>query len=107
VEGGVIMGLGHALMDEFKVEQGIILTDRMARYRIPSMPDSPHILSILDEHPTTEGPFGAKGVGEIVSIPTPPAITNALFNAIGLRVDRLPIHSDEVAEFLKTHPVST
>jgi xanthine dehydrogenase molybdenum-binding subunit len=104
VEGGIIMGLGHALMEEFKVENGVIQTDRMARYHIPNMPDSPQVLSILDEHPTAEGPFGAKGVGEIVSIPTPPAITNALFNAIGLRVDRLPISTAEVLNFLRAHP---
>jgi len=58
--------------------------------------------SILVEHPTKEGPFGAKGVGEIVSIPTPPALANALFNATGLRVFRLPIRAEEVLAHLSS-----
>ena len=101
VEGGVVMGLGHALMEEFKVDDGIIRTDRMARYHIPTMQDSPKVISIIEEHPITSGPFGAKGVGEIVSIPTPPAITNALYNAIGMRVDSLPIHASDVLAHLQ------
>jgi len=71
VEGGVIMGLGHALMEEFKVEKGFIQTDRIARYRVPAMPDSPQVLSILEEHPAVEGPFGAKGVGRAGQHPHP------------------------------------
>ncbi|HAE86148.1 MAG TPA: aldehyde oxidoreductase [Anaerolineaceae bacterium] len=102
VEGGVVMGLGHALMEEFKVEDGIIQTDRIARYRIPTMQDSPKVISNIEEHPISSGPFGAKGVGEIVSIPTPPAITNALYHAIGLRVDSLPVHAAEVLAYLRT-----
>ena len=104
VEGGVIMGLGHALMEEFRVTGGVIESDRMARCPIPRMSDSPQVISIPVEHPTAEGPFGAKGVGEIVCIPTPPAIANALYNAIGLRVFRLPIRPEEVLAFLQEHP---
>jgi len=80
----------------------VILTDRIARYRIPHMSDTPKIISLIDENPVSEGPFGAKGVGEIVSIPTPPAITNALYHAIGLRIDHLPVHSSEVLAYLKS-----
>ena len=104
VEGGVVMGVGHALMEEFRVNAGVVETDRMARYPIPRMPDSPRVKSILVEHPTAEGPFGAKGVGEIVSIPTPPAVANALYNAIGLRVFRLPIRAEEVLAYLREFP---
>jgi xanthine dehydrogenase molybdenum-binding subunit len=66
------------------------------------MQDSPKVISVIEEHPTTSGPFGAKGVGEIVSIPTPPAITNALYNAIGLRVDSLPVRAADVLAYLQT-----
>jgi len=104
VEGGVVMGLGHALMEEFRVHAGVVETDRIARYPIPRMPDSPQVKSILVEHPTAEGPFGAKGVGEIVSIPTPPAVANALYNAIGLRAFRLPIRAEDVLAYLREHP---
>ncbi len=100
VEGGVMMGLGNCLTEEFIVENGYIVTDRLARYRIPGIMLTPEITSIIVEHPTSEGPYGAKGVGEVVSIPTTPAITNAIYNAVGVRVDRLPIDQEMIARAL-------
>jgi CO/xanthine dehydrogenase Mo-binding subunit len=91
VEGGVVMGVGQALIEEFKVNAGIIESDRAARYPIPRMQDTPEIESIIVEAEMKDGPFGAKGVGEITSIPTPPAIANAIYHATGVRYDRLPI----------------
>jgi xanthine dehydrogenase molybdenum-binding subunit len=92
-----MMGLGNALTEKFIVEDGYVITDRLARYRIPSILQTPEITSIVVEHPTTDGPYGAKGVGEIVSIPTTPAITNAIYNAVGVRVDSLPIDQEKIA----------
>jgi xanthine dehydrogenase molybdenum-binding subunit len=97
VEGGIMMGLGNALTEEFIVEEGQVFTDRLARYRIPSIVYTPQITSFVVEHPTSDGPYGAKGVGEIVSIPTTPAITNAIYNAVGVRVDTLPVDQAEIA----------
>jgi selenium-dependent xanthine dehydrogenase len=97
VEGGVMMGLGNALTEKFIVEDGYPVTDRLARYRIPSIAHTPEIISIVVEHPTADGPYGAKGVGEIVSIPTTPAITNAVYNAVGVRVDTLPVDQEKIA----------
>jgi len=91
IEGGIIMGVGHALTENFIVEKGIPFTNRLARYRIPNISQTPEITSFVVENATADGPYGAKGVGEIVSIPTIPAITNAIFNAIGVRVDSLPV----------------
>jgi selenium-dependent xanthine dehydrogenase len=96
VEGGVMMGLGHALTENFIVENGLVVTDRLARYRIPSITLTPEITSFIVEHPTLDGPYGAKGVGEIVSIPTIPAITNAIYNAVGVRIDRLPVDQESL-----------
>jgi xanthine dehydrogenase molybdenum-binding subunit len=96
VEGGVVMGVGHALTENFIVENGIPFTDRLARYRIPNITQAPEITSLIVEHPTTDGPYGAKGVGEIVSIPTIPAITNAIYNAVGVRIDSLPVDQEEI-----------
>ncbi|MBE9523872.1 MAG: molybdopterin-dependent oxidoreductase, partial [Chloroflexi bacterium] len=98
IEGGIIMGIGHALTENFIVEEGIPFTDRLARYRIPNISQTPIITSFVVENATTEGPYGAKGVGEIVSIPTIPAITNAIYNAIGVRVDNLPVDQAELIE---------
>jgi xanthine dehydrogenase molybdenum-binding subunit len=57
---------------------------------------SPEITSFVVEHPTKEGPYGTKGVGEIAGIPTVPAIVNAIYNAVGVRVDRLPVAPEEL-----------
>jgi xanthine dehydrogenase molybdenum-binding subunit len=97
VEGGVMMGLGNALTEEFIVEDGRVFSDHLARYRMPGISHTPEIVSIVVEHPTSEGPHGAKGVGEIVSIPTTPAITNAIAFATGVRIRRLPVDQDWLA----------
>jgi CO/xanthine dehydrogenase Mo-binding subunit/aerobic-type carbon monoxide dehydrogenase small subunit (CoxS/CutS family) len=97
IEGGVIMGLGHTLTERFLMEDGHVLTDRLSRYRMPSILHTPQIICIPVEHPTQEGPYGAKGVGEISSMPTPPAITNAIHNACGVRVRSLPVDQDWLA----------
>jgi xanthine dehydrogenase molybdenum-binding subunit len=86
-----MMGIGGALMENFITDDGLIFTDRMARYRIPSILHTPEIVSFVIEHPTQDGPYGAKGIGEIAGIPTAPAITNAIYNAVGVRVDHLPV----------------
>ncbi len=100
VEGGVMMGIGNALTEEFIVDEGVVFTDRLARYRMPSIVQTPEITSIVVEHPVSSGPYGAKGVGEIVSIPTTPAITNAIFYACGVRIRRLPVDQDWLARQL-------
>ena len=97
VEGGVMMGLGNALTEEFIVEDGYVVTDQLARYRIPGIMLTPEITSIIVEHPVEAGPYGAKGVGEMCSIPTTPAITNAIYNAVGVRVDKLPVDQEVIA----------
>ena len=102
VEGGVMMGLGNALTEHFIVEDGMVFTDHLARYRMPSIVHTPEITSIVVEHPTPQGPYGAKGVGEIVSIPTTPAITNAIYNAVGVRIDRLPVDQEVVLQKLRS-----
>ena len=101
VEGGVMMGLGNALTEHFIVENGYVITDRLARYRIPSILHTPEIISFVVEQPTKDGPYGAKGIGEIVSIPTVPAIANAIYNAVGVRIDRLPVDQEQIAKALE------
>jgi xanthine dehydrogenase molybdenum-binding subunit len=98
VEGGVVMGVGHALLENFITKDGYVVTDRMSRYRIPSIMHTPEITSIVVEDPTKDGPYGAKGVGEIVCIPTPPAITNAIYNAVRVRLDRLPVDQEQILQ---------
>ncbi|MBI5828597.1 MAG: molybdopterin-dependent oxidoreductase [Chloroflexi bacterium] len=96
IEGGMVMGLGNALTEEFIVEEGQVFTDVLARYKMPSIRHTPQITSFIVEDGTADGPYGAKGVGEISSIPTTPAITNAIYNACGVRVTRLPVDQDRL-----------
>jgi len=92
IEGGVAQGLGMALMEEFFPGKGENLHD----YLIPSAGDVPPVESILIEDPSPIGPFGAKGIGEQAVIPTAPAILNALHDAIGIRVRKIPATPDRV-----------
>jgi xanthine dehydrogenase molybdenum-binding subunit len=101
IEGGAMMGVGHALTEHFIVQDGYVITDRLARYRMPPITLTPEITCLVVEHPVPEGPYGAKGVGEIVTIPTAPAITNAIYNAVGVRLDRIPVDQEVVLQKIK------
>jgi aldehyde oxidoreductase len=92
IEGGVAQGLGMALMEEFFPGRGENLHD----YLIPSAGDIPPVESILIEVPSPVGPFGAKGIGEQAVIPTAPAILNALHDACGIRLRKIPATPDRV-----------
>lgn len=92
IEGGIAQGIGMALMEEFVPGKGENLHD----YLIPSAGDVPAIESILIEDPSSVGPFGAKGIGEQALIPTAPAILNAIANAAGVRIRRVPATPDRV-----------
>jgi aldehyde oxidoreductase len=99
IEGGAAQGLGHALMEEFFPGKGENLHD----YLIPSVGDMPPVESILIEDPAPIGPFGAKGIGEQAVIPTAPAILNAIHDAVGVRIHRIPATPDRVrAAILQT-----
>lgn len=97
VEGGVVMGVGHALTEKFIMEEGRVVTDRLAMYRMPNISQTPEIISIVVEEKVSEGPFGAKGVGEVVLVPTSPAITNAIYNAVGVRFFEIPVDQEIIA----------
>jgi CO/xanthine dehydrogenase Mo-binding subunit/aerobic-type carbon monoxide dehydrogenase small subunit (CoxS/CutS family) len=92
IEGGVAQGLGMALMEEFFPGKGENLHD----YLIPTIGDMPEVESILIEDPSSVGPLGAKGVGEQALIPTAPAILNAIYDAVGVRIRKIPATPDRV-----------
>jgi CO/xanthine dehydrogenase Mo-binding subunit len=92
IEGGAAQGLGQALMEEFFPGKGENLHD----YLVPSSGDMPPVESILIEDPSPIGPFGAKGIGEQAVIPTAPAILNAIYDATGVRIRRVPATPDRV-----------
>ena len=101
IEGGIVMALGNALTEHYVVKDGIPWTNVMARYKIPGIHHAPEIESHIIEHATADGPYGAKGIGELSSIPTSPAITNAIFNATGVRVLSLPVDQDTLFQAMQ------
>lgn len=96
IEGGIVMGLGNALTERFIVEQGKPWTRRLGQYKMPGIKLMPRMTTLIVEDPVSTGPYGAKGVGEIPSIPTSAAIANAIYNAVGVRVYALPVDQDEL-----------
>ncbi len=94
ITGGVAMGLGFALMEEFVPGE----TRSFVNYLIPTSKDIPEVVPILVEDVEPTGPFGAKGVGEPALIPTAPAILNAIADAIGERIYHLPANLERVRE---------
>lgn len=92
IEGGAAQGLGMALMEEFFPGKGENLHD----YLIPTIGDMPPVESILIEDASAVGPYGAKGIGEQAMIPTAPAILNAIYDAAGVRIRKLPATPDRV-----------
>jgi xanthine dehydrogenase molybdenum-binding subunit len=98
VEGGMVMGIGTALTEEFKLQGGIPQTRRWKDYKTPLIGDMPEMNVHIVEHPTSTGPYGAKGIGELPSIPTAPAICNAIYKAVGVRAYRLPVRPEELVK---------
>ena len=96
VEGGVLQGLGYALVEEHALRDGRILNDQFSTYIIPTTLDTPEIKAILVEHEFSWGPFGAKGLGETPIIAVAPAVTAAIHHAAGVRLDRIPATPERV-----------
>lgn len=97
IEGGIAQGIGLALMEEFHPGRGENLHD----YLIPTIGDVPPVQSILIEDASPVGPFGAKGIGEQALIPTAPAILNAIADATGTRLYRVPATPDRILAAIK------
>jgi xanthine dehydrogenase molybdenum-binding subunit len=90
IEGSISMGLGMALQENFVMEEGRVMTDSLHKCRLPTIEQTPEVIALFVEDETRDGPYGAKGVGELASIPTAPAIVNAIYNATGVRCYSLP-----------------
>ncbi len=101
VEGGISMGMGYALTEQLIVEEGEVKNPTFLDYRIATSLDMPEIETHFVETIDPEGPFGAKGLGEMGSVPTAPAIANAVFDAIGVRIHSLPITPEKILHALK------
>ncbi|MEJ5202238.1 MAG: molybdopterin cofactor-binding domain-containing protein, partial [Anaerolineales bacterium] len=100
IHGGVMMGVGFALSEQFIVEKGINLTDSLHKVRLPTADMAPEIIPVIVEVPHPEGPRGVKGFAEAPSLATAPAIINAIYDAVGVRINELPADKKRVREAL-------
>ena len=96
-EGCVTMGMGYALSEELILDKGYLATDTLAKIGIPTIVHSPSLEVVLLEDPEPSGPFGAKGIAEAATVPSAPAVINAIHDAIKVRIYRLPATPDRVA----------
>jgi CO/xanthine dehydrogenase Mo-binding subunit len=101
IRGGITQGLGWTLMENMAYENGKLINPDFVDYIVPSALDVPEIKPILVEPIEPNGPYGAKGIGEPALNPTMAAITNAIYNATGIRVKKLPVSPEKILAGLK------
>ncbi len=101
IAGGVVMGLGYALSERFLVEKGINLTDSLNKVRLPTADQAPEIVPVIVEVPHPFSPQGMKGFAEAPSLATAPAILNAIYDAVGVRIRDIPADREKVRAALR------
>jgi CO/xanthine dehydrogenase Mo-binding subunit len=101
IHGGVAMGLGYALSEEVIFSNGKPLNDSFLDYRLPTMLDVPEIIPVIVEKENPRSPEDIRGVGEPTTIPTAAAVANAVYDAVGTRVNHLPLTPEKVYWALK------
>jgi putative selenate reductase molybdopterin-binding subunit len=102
IHGGVAMGLGYALSEEVIFSNGKPLNDSFLDYRLPTMVDVPEIVAVIVEKENGRSPEDIRGVGEPTTIPTAAAVANAVYDAVGVRVNHLPLTPEKVYWALKS-----
>lgn len=96
IEGGFAMGMSWALYEDLSLSKGIIRNNNFSKYIIPTSMDMPDICSIIVEDEESTGPYGAKGIGEPVMLAAMPAILNAIYDAVGIRITKLPASAEYI-----------
>jgi len=96
MEGGVAQAIGWGIMEETIMQDGVMQNSAFHNYMIPTVKDLPDLESIIVEHPNELGPFGAKGIGEPPIIAGGPAIRNAIYDALGIKINTIPLTARQV-----------
>ena len=96
IEGGIVMSLGYALMEQLILDEGVVVNPNFADYKLVTSLEVPEIEVEFVGAPDPSGPFGGKGLGEHGCIPTTAAIANAVYDATGKRLYELPLTPDRV-----------
>jgi CO/xanthine dehydrogenase Mo-binding subunit len=97
IEGGIMQGVGLAVMEELVLDQGRIRNGNFTDYLLPTFLDAPAVQAVLIEEGARFGPFGAKGIGEPPTISSTPAIVAAIRNATGVALNRVPVLPQDIA----------
>lgn len=101
IQGGAVQGIGYALFEEMlHDDSGLTVNPNLGEYKLPTIMDVPVVEPIIVEGHYGSGPYGAKGVGEANIVPPAPAVANAIFDATGARVRRLPMKPERTLEAL-------
>jgi CO/xanthine dehydrogenase Mo-binding subunit len=101
IEGAVVQAHGYAVLEDFKTKDGRVLTDQLSTYLIPTIWDIPEsVESVIVEVPDPNGPWGARGLGELPLLPTAPAIAAAIHDATGVWIDEFPFTPERVLRAL-------
>jgi xanthine dehydrogenase molybdenum-binding subunit len=104
-DGGVVMGASYALLEEVLMEGGRFVNANFTNYSLPTAVDCPRrIDTVMVEVPEPTHEWGAKGIGETVTVPICPAIINAIFDAIGIRLFHIPVTPERVVEAIEANP---
>jgi xanthine dehydrogenase molybdenum-binding subunit len=101
VYGGITMGVGYALSEQLILHKGEVMNPNFRDYKMLTAKDRIPIKALVVETDDPAGPFGAKGIGEPGCVPTAPAIANAIYDAIGVRINDLPITPEKIVAALK------
>ncbi|MPZ75785.1 MAG: molybdopterin-dependent oxidoreductase [Deltaproteobacteria bacterium] len=101
IDGGVVMGMGYALMEEVVIDGGKVMTSHFGENKIPSIRDIPALRTVIQEIPVGNGPYGGMSIGEPPVVPTAAAIANAVHDAVGVRIYDLPITAEKVLNAIK------
>ena len=101
IHGGVVQGMGYAVMENLVVEKGRIISNNFNNYLIPTVRDVPEIVVDVVEEEYSKGPFGAKGIGEPSLMSSPPSVANAISDALKIRMKELPITPEKILLSLK------
>jgi CO/xanthine dehydrogenase Mo-binding subunit len=97
IDGGFVMGLGAALMEDVTVnEDGKVTTPSLGEYKLPTMRDVPPLRTILLPAPPGDGPFGTRMIGELSNVGVPAAVVNAIDDAVGVRLAHFPVRAEDV-----------
>lgn len=107
LEGAIVQGLGYALCEEMEIEDGRVMVSSLGDYKIRCMRDIPPLVTSFVTSTVGPGPFSTKAVGEAGISIVAPAISNAVYNATGVRITQLPITPEKIMEGLTSNKFRT